>query len=477
MENDSISANQVDFFTNKINSLLEEINEYYAALERMVRIRLKMAEDDKDYIRETREILKKGNDRLSEQIKSELRQYLLESRMGAFLIEVICPLYSVMHYIGLYRFPQLTIHEIASLDSVPNSRVSTDDFFYILTNLPRKISSVIIDNIPCSIHDKKLLYQYLINNDKESFINLIYLKDLDITNISKVCSIYSNDILINTILSTSLDEEKLTVLKELPISCDQNDFFEEYFPALFQLRDCIRRDEYADLEPFTLAFKEAMQLYLACKKYYTLKEQDIIEKIIKNPEYTDICNNVFNELKLESWANKSVEVKDISSDSDCNKEFTLPDDYFNRDPIENNNIYFCRLQSYVKERGCKVFMEFINYLAENDYIENTIAVKEKLAFHLTGIILSDSSMERIKKIERIEWKQEARYLFYIISHFYKKWDYKSDRMKEVFYCKDPKFEKNISSFSSYATRGGLNTKDPFLIKIRNLYPKIEALKQ
>lgn len=441
MEKDLINTNQADFVTNKINSLLDETNEYYAALERTVRIYLKMAEDPEDVIGKIREELKKENSRRSEKSKSRLRHILSKLRMASFILEVVIPLFYAIQHILLYRSPERSMQLLDSIDFVSNSRVSIDDFFYILTKLPRRVSGVIIDNILCSIHDKELLCQYLIDNNKESFVNLIYSKNIDITNVLKICSIYSNKILAETIMSTPLDKEKMTILEEFSTPSDLIDLFEEFFPALSQVIECEERNEHDNLEPFTLAFKEVLQLYLIEKKYYTSKEQAIIEKIIKNPEYTDICNNVFNELKLESWVNKSVEVKDISSDSDCNKEFTLPDDYFNREPIENNNICFCRLQRYVKERGCKVFMEFINYLAENNYIENTIAVKEKFAFHLTGIILSDSSMERIKKIEKIEWKQEARYLFYIISHFYKKWDYKSDRMKEVFYCKDPKFEK------------------------------------
>lgn len=477
MEKDLINANQADFVTNKINSLLDETNEYYAALERTVRIYLKMAEDPEDVIGKIREELKKENSLRSKKSKSRLRHSLLKLRMLSFISEVVMPLFYAIQHIVLYRSPERSMQLLNSLDFVPNSRVSIDDFFYILTKLPRRVSGVIIDSILCSIHDKELLCQYLIDNNKESFVNLIYSKNIDTTNVLKICSIYSDKILAETIMSTPLDEEKMTILEEFSTPSDLIVPFEEFFPALSQVRECVERDEYDNLEPFTLAFKEVLQLYLIEKKYYTSKEQVIIEKIIKNPEYTDICNNVFNELKLESWANKSVEVKDISSDSDCNKEFTLPDDYFNREPIENNNLYFCRLQEYVKEKGSEIFMEFINYLAENGYIENTVTIKEKLAFCLTGIILSKSSMKIVEKIDKIEWKKEARYLFYIISHFYKKWDYKCDRMKDIFSCKDTKFEKNISSFSSYAIRGDLNTKNPFLIKIRDLYPKIEDQKK
>ncbi len=279
MEKDLINANQADFVTNKINSLLDETNEYYAALERTVRIYLKMAEDPEDVIGKIREELKKENSLRSKKSKSRLRHILLKLRMLSFISEVVMPLFYAIQHIVLYRSPERSMQLLNSLDFVPNSRVSIDDFFYILTKLPRRVSGVIIDSILCSIHDKELLCQYLIDNNKESFVNLIYSKNIDTTNVLKICSIYSDKILAETIMSTPLDEEKMTILEELFTPSDLIVPFEEFFPALSQVRECVERDEYDNLEPFTLAFKEVLQLYLIEKNITLQKNRLLLKKL------------------------------------------------------------------------------------------------------------------------------------------------------------------------------------------------------
>ncbi|MEO4981775.1 hypothetical protein ABH000_28970, partial [Bacteroides ovatus] len=92
--------------------------------------------------------------------------------------------------------------------------------------------------------------------------------------------------------------------------------------------------------------------------------------------------------------------------------------------------------------------------------------KATFAFRLTGICPPK------KIVEKVEWKEKATYLFYIIKNFHKKEDSKREKLEKFFSCKDDLF-KNVARFSSHAKRGEKTTKDTFLLKIRELYPDIE----
>lgn len=74
------------------------------------------------------------------------------------------------------------------------------------------------------------------------------------------------------------------------------------------------------------------------------------------------------------------------TDSNNNNEnFFIGEDYFKQQPDSDKNRYFCKLKKCVSDEGGTKFIEFINWLAKEGYIENTSETKATFAFRLTGI--------------------------------------------------------------------------------------------
>ena len=110
----------------------------------------------------------------------------------------------------------------------------------------------------------------------------------------------------------SFDEEGDILMEELVTGINYNSsFLEKNFPAFSKHYTLIQQRDF-NYELSILAFKEMLQLYLERKIYYTSREQAIIEKVIKHPEYIDIYNDVINELNQEAHVNETnVPINDV----------------------------------------------------------------------------------------------------------------------------------------------------------------------
>ena len=203
--------------------------------------------------------------------------------------------------------------------------------------------------------------------------------------------------------------------------------------------------------------KEVLYCRKDAKKRFNVADASNILEVISN-ELSEIVAD--NSSRVNS---KGVTKTDSNNN---NENFFIGEDYFKQQPDSDKNRYFCKLKKCVSDEGGTKFIEFINWLAKEGYIENTSETKATFAFRLTGICPPK------KIVEKVEWKEKATYLFYIIKNFHKKEDSKREKLEKFFSCKDDLF-KNVARFSSHAKRGEKTTKDTFLLKIRELYPDIE----
>lgn len=492
--------NTLENASDSMNTLLSNISQFCNYYEGLKAIKgdqpqsVKDLRSSYDEIEKWKNWVKENNqDELKHAEFAELESFQKQLKGLLLFFEALIPLIQTLFYIYFFKKFDTFLSSFEEEKIMGQKyRLTGKEIYDALKKMPERNALTLLKRIPNTDNACfDSLVDSLKNGEKDMFIQSIHKWNCDTANISFFLSVYRS--LYNA-------KEEIQAFDTFGISQDNSDeLFFNYICALVKdfsedyniylssmdaftvfcakiptIKD--EKDFFDSLPPFEKIvpdYKEILKDYLKDKASYTIQEIKAIEEIVKESHFIDIYKEVCLELSGDDHLNCQKEIIH-EIEPQCDLSFILPDDYFDQKSIENNNLYFCRLQEYVKEKGSEIFMEFINYLAENGYIENTVAVKEKLAFCLTGIILSKSSM---KIVDKIEWKKEARYLFYIISHFYKKWDCKRDRMKDIFSCKDPKFEKNISSFSSYAIRGDLNTKDPFLIKIRDLYPKIEDQKK
>ena len=145
--------------------------------------------------------------------------------------------------------------------------------------------------------------------------------------------------------------------------------------------------------------KEVLYCRKDAKKRFNVADASNILEVISN-ELSEIVAD--NSSRVNS---KGVTKTDSNNN---NENFFIGEDYFKQQPDSDKNRYFCKLKKCVSDEGGTKFIEFINWLAKEGYIENTSETKATFAFRLTGICPPK------KIVEKVEWKEKATYLFYII---------------------------------------------------------------
>lgn len=122
------------------------------------------------------------------------------------------------------------------------------------------------------------------------------------------------------------------------------------------------------------------------------KEWEIINRIIKNPRYADVYDEIFKP-QIEE-ATEFLDFPKTDSEDNICKEFKLPDNYFDLQSNANDRICMDDIKTCVINLGTEAFKEFINYIAEQEYIENNIQTKESFAYRLTGRHKPDNLLKK-----------------------------------------------------------------------------------
>lgn len=211
-------------------------------------------------------------------------------------------------------------------------------------------------------------------------------------------------------------------------------------------------------------FEQRLLSYLYYKDEFNLTEQNIIEKIVKQPKYINRYNRIYSKyLKMK----QTESIPDNKKNASPNKEFTLPDNYFELECNLDDRVSVDAFCPLIKTLGVGTFKEFINDIAQEGYIDNDIITKESFAYRLTGICKPENLLEQI------EWKKEkdpnSHCLFCIVKYFYQGNGRKGpkhptlpqgryERMQIFFNCKSssnysedakritPKFENQLNSW-------------------------------
>lgn len=160
-------------------------------------------------------------------------------------------------------------------------------------------------------------------------------------------------------------------------------------------------------------FEQRLLSYLYYKDEFNLTEQNIIEKIVKQPKYINRYNRIYSKyLKMK----QTESIPDNKKNASPNKEFTLPDNYFELECNLDDRVSVDAFCPLIKTLGVGTFKEFINDIAQEGYIDNDIITKESFAYRLTGIYKPENLLEQI------EWKKEkdpnSHCLFCIVKYFY-----------------------------------------------------------
>lgn len=140
----------------------------------------------------------------------------------------------------------------------------------------------------------------------------------------------------------------------------------------------------------------------------------------------------------------------------------VPENYFDPECVSKGYIEeHYELVDRVKKHGLQAFVDFINYIANEGFIENDDETKALLAYRLTGRMRPEK-----QKLDKIKWfkeKGEPKELYYVIKYFSPRSKTKfSKQMKEY-------FENDYFGVDRYS-RTAEDVSDGFKDKLEDWFP-------
>ena len=220
---------------------------------------------------------------------------------------------------------------------------------------------------------KKELLDRVEHDDKDGFITLLEKTRCDTTPLARLCSHCMDDVMAGL---TMTDEERAYTLEHLVGTVYGDDYNERCREAVAKMQPYLELSDEEDTpesqEQFYTAFLNYLENQLTADLHYywdyydlfTLKERNLIEPIFEHPLAVDLVNQLWEEYK-------------------ASLVFTLPDDFFHSKCAADDTEHLY-LKHLVESKGVEVFTEFINYVAEKGYIENSPSVKSLFAYRLSG---------------------------------------------------------------------------------------------
>lgn len=422
-----------------------------------------------------------------------------------FIITILIPLNKVIEIIFEYKYFDISIKSLKLLMPSNLKADSTmEDIYYTLKQIPKSKAKKLLREISPDLSNGEYLIHLFYTSDKENFVKTLLNGNYNLQYIKDFCDVYSmrfeglynfgksrkrlnNDVsmfeserILNEYIKVRGTDEYTRMINQmirgdysttkLPIKDLYTSIKYVLIPCFLLSRECTLYEKKV-LDKIIKRFNRYPCYKKVYDKIYLIYQNDIL-KLLSDVSLGDIVTigtlakiepETFKEItsieKLESFVDSSVRVTNIV-DVNYNGDFFLDEDYFKQQLVYDDKTYFCKLKENIKSGGGTRFMEFINWLAEEGYIDNESQIKATLAFRLTGIC----PPKELK--EKIEWKKDVNDLAYIIRYFYpqtSKWS----KINIFFSCTLQTF--NLLS-SSYAD----NVNEQFKNKIQEFYPNIEG---
>ena len=325
-----------------------------------------------------------------------------------------------------------------------------DEIYGTLKSLILPTVGEFLSVLPIGSIDKKALYDFVEKGDKEGFVSLLEKTCCDTTPLARLCSHCMDDVMAGL---TMTDDERVYSLDHLVGTLSDSDDDEQCrvaaaaFQPYFETND---KDATPSIEQFSEDFFGFLMSQLTADLHYywnyydlfTLKERNLIEPLFDHPLAVDLVNQIWEEYKA----------------SFDDTPFALPDDFFHSKCAADDTEHL-HIKLSVDDKGAALFTEFINYVAEKGYIEDSPTVKSLFAYRLTGYYRPEGELPPIIWNGRNGKSYE---LIYLIRYLCDRGDYK--KMRRFF--EGPEWVKEKDS--SYA-----HSADPeFRRKMAEFYPEI-----
>ena len=297
--------------------------------------------------------------------------------------EVVAPLDVAIAFIYNNRVLPQYREEIVN-DETEMPFVKSDELYDTLTTLLPTTVGEFLSVLQISSGKKKELLECVERGDKDGFVTLLEKTRCDTTPLARLCSHCMDDVMAGL---TMTDEEHVMGLEHLVGTVYGDDNNERCREAVAQLQPHLERPDEKDApeteEQFYADFFDYLVSQLTADLHYywdyydlfTLKERNLIEPILEHPLAVDLVNELWKEYK-------------------ASLVFTLPEDYFNSKCAADDTEHLY-LKSSVESKGVEIFTEFINYVAEKGYIENSPSVKRLFAYRLSGYYRPEGDLSPI----------------------------------------------------------------------------------
>lgn len=260
----------------------------------------------------------------------------------------------------------------------------TDEIFGTLRTLISPTVGEFLSVLPISSGEKKELLDKVEEDDLEGFVSLLEKTGCDTTPLAKLCSRCMDDVMAGL---TMTDEERAFSIDHIVGTMYDNADNERAREAVAQLQTHVEQPDaedtpesphqfYEDFFDFIVSQLAAdLHYYWEYYELFTLKERNLIEPILDHPLAVDLVNQLWDEYK-------------------ANLVFTLPDDFFHSKCAADDTEHL-HIKLSVEDKGAELFTEFINYVVEKGYIENSPAVKNLFAYRLTGYYRPEGDLSPI----------------------------------------------------------------------------------
>ena len=371
--------------------------------------------------------------------------------------EVAAPVCNAIVFVHNNRFlldeKETIINEDADTPFMPS-----DEIFKTLKTLLKATVMEFLSVLQISSGEKEELLDRVEHDDKEGFRSLLERSRCDTTALAQLCTCCWDD----SFTAENIEDSDLSYLLDYMASKLKNsseaddktmlEAVEQWQPSS-ELIDSDDSDEtldryMSDYRRFIEAeFSVFLHYYWDFYDEFLLKERNLIEPILDHPLAVDLVNRIWKDYEANLLGGS----------------FSLPDDFFHSKCAADDTEHM-HIKLSVEDKGTELFTEFINYVAEKGYIEDSPAVKNLFAYRLTGYYRPESDLPTIVWNGRNGKSYE---LIYLIRYLCDRGDYK--KMRRFF--EGPEWVKEKDS--SYAH----SADTEFRRKMAEIYPGICEFKK
>ena len=331
--------------------------------------------------------------------------------------EVVSPVSNAIVFVHNNRF-LLDEKESIIIEDADTPFMSSDEIFKTLKTLLKATVMEFLSVLQISSGEKEELLDRVEHDDKDGFRSLLDRIRCDTTALARLCSCCWDD----SFTAENIGDSDLSYLLDYMASKLKNsgeaddktmlEAVEQWQPSS-ELIDSDDSDEtfcqyMSDYRRFLeTELSVVLHYYWDFYDDFLLKERNLIEPILDHPLAVDLVDRI--------WKDYEAALEGVP--------FSLPEDFFHSKCAADDTEHL-HIKLSVENKGTELFTEFVNYVAEKGYIEDSPDVKSLFAYRLTGYYRPEGDLPPIVWNGRNGKSYE---LIYLIRYLCDRGDYKKMR--------------------------------------------------